>query len=101
MKRRSIQQFCALMLLLAASRPVQAEETNAPSRSDYTSFRIIAERNIFNPNRSGRAGRNATRREPEKRKRVESFALVGTLSYEKGQFAFFDGASSSCGWAWK
>jgi len=61
---------------------------------DYTSFRIIAERNIFNPNRSSRSGRNFTRREPERRKRVESFALVGTLSYEKGQFAFFDGASS-------
>jgi len=57
MKRRSIQPFCALVLLLAASR-LAAAETNAPSRLDYTFFRIIAERNIFNPNRSARSGRN-------------------------------------------
>jgi hypothetical protein len=35
-----------------------------------------------------------TRREPERRVRTESFALVGTLSHEKGRYAFFDGSSS-------
>src|SRR4029078_13718644 len=33
---------------------------------------------------------NEVRRAP----RVESFALVGTMSYSKGTFAFFDGSSS-------
>jgi hypothetical protein len=60
---------------------------------DYVSFRLISERNIFNANRSGR---NTTRRErdPDRRSRGEAFALLGTMSYEKGRFAFFDGTSS-------
>ena len=89
----------AALALVLASRPVAAaDDTNAhtkaaaTSRVDFDSFRVIAERNIFNPNRSGR--RDYTRREPDRRTRVESFALVGTMSYEKGRFAFFDGTSS-------
>jgi hypothetical protein len=66
-------------------------ETNAPARLDYSSFRIITERNIFNANRSGRSSRGREARRPA---RVEAFTLVGTLSYEKGPFAFFDGTSS-------
>jgi hypothetical protein len=76
-----------------------AQETNAPASSsshlDYQSFRIISERNIFNPNRSGRSDyRSYTRREPERRTRSTAFGLIGTMSYEKGRFAFFDGTSS-------
>jgi len=33
-------------------------------------------------------------RETRRTPRVESFALVGTMSYAKGAFAFFDGSSS-------
>ena len=90
--------IAALALVLASRSAVVAEETNAhtkaaaASRVDFDSFRLITERNIFNPNRSGR--RDYTRREPDRRSRVESFALVGTMSYEKGRFAFFDGTSS-------
>ena len=65
---------------------------------DLRSFRIIYERNIFNPNRSPRSSGAppVTRRETERRPvaRSESFALVGTMSYEKGSYAFFDGSSS-------
>ena len=90
--------IAALALVLASRPAAAADETNAPtkaaaaSRVDFDSFRLITERNIFNPNRSGR--RDYTRREPDRRSRVESFALVGTMSYEKGRFAFFDGTSS-------
>ena len=90
--------IAALALVLASRPAAAAEETNAhtkaavASRVDFDAFRLIAERNIFNPNRSGR--RDYTRREPDRRSRVESFALVGTMSYEKGRFAFFDGTSS-------
>ncbi|HWX21864.1 MAG TPA: hypothetical protein VN578_18340 [Candidatus Binatia bacterium] len=66
---------------------------SGPTRADYSNFRIIAERNIFDPNRyphqPGRANPIA-RRNPV----VESFALVGVMSYEKGTFAFFNGTSS-------
>jgi hypothetical protein len=84
-------QICFLILL--ASLPALAQDTNAPSRSDIQSFRIIAERNIFDPNRSNRS-RNDRPRERERPSRTESFALLGTMSYEKGWFAFFDGTSS-------
>ena len=68
--------------------------TSSASRLDLQSFRIIAERNIFNPNRSSRS-RTGRGRETERRViRTESFSLVGTMSYEKGSFAFFDGSSS-------
>ena len=88
----------AALALVLISRLAAAEETNAhtkaavASRVDFDSFRLITERNIFNPSRSGQ--RDTTRREPDRRTRVDSFALVGTMSYEKGRLAFFDGTSS-------
>jgi len=89
-------RLLAVLLLAAVGGPsAAAQETNAPAnasaRLDYSSFRIITDRNIFNANRSGRSSRSRDSRRPA---RVEAFALVGTLSYEKGRFAFFDGTSS-------
>jgi len=76
-----------------------SDQPSAPANGfDLRSFRIIYERNIFNPNRSPRSSGAppVTRRETERRPvvRTESFALVGTMSYEKGSYAFFDGSSS-------
>ena len=86
--------FISLMVLcVAGGRVVAADATNAPSRSDYVFFRLIADRNIFNPNRSGRSGRTVTR-ETERKVKMETFTLVGTMSYEQGRFAFFDGSGS-------
>ncbi len=96
----------AILLLtaaLAAADVLPAAEpagTNAPLSTSpdslsYDSFKIVAEKNIFNPNRSGRSPeRESTRREPERRVRIDAIALVGTISYDKGDFAFFDGSSS-------
>jgi hypothetical protein len=96
MKRPNV--ILLMASLAAASLASAADETNTiqgSSRTDYLSFRIISERNIFNPNRTGRSsGRNYTRREPDRRVRSERFALLGTMSYEKGRFAFFDGSNS-------
>lgn len=61
------------------------------SRLDESAFRIVSERNIFNANRSGGSVRVTSSRRPS---RVESFTLVGTLAYEKGDFAFFQGSNS-------
>jgi len=77
--------------------PVIIREARSPARLDLDSFRLIWERNIFNPNRSGRYTRTpppVRRREPDRRAPVESFALMGTMSYEKGNFAFFEGSGS-------
>jgi hypothetical protein len=71
-----------------------ASQTNAPSRLDFDSFKIIAQRNIFNPNRSARGSGNRNGDSPRPA-RTESFTLVGTIMYENGQFAFFDSSSSN------
>lgn len=76
-----------------------SDQPSVPANGfDLRSFRIIYERNIFNPNRAPRSSGAppVTRRETERRPTVrsESFALVGTMSYEKGSYAFFDGSSS-------
>lgn len=91
---------CLIVLILALAQGAFAAETNSPapvesSRADYVSFRMIADRNIFNPHRrKGVPNRPPTRTEPERIVRSDRFALLGTMSYEKGRYAFFDGSSS-------
>jgi len=65
---------------------VTAQSTNG---TDAASFQIIGQRNIFDPNRvpHTRSGASAVPRI------VDSFSFVGTMSYAKGHFAFFDGTS--------
>lgn len=71
-----------------------AGATNAPVRRDYAYFQFIPERNIFNANRRPRGSRQYDRpRYQRPGARTESFALVGTMSYDKGPVAFFDGSS--------
>jgi hypothetical protein len=92
--KRNIHHYAILMLLLAAGRLAAAEETNSVSPQDLSAFKIISERNIFNASRS--AGRSSRPRPVQERAaKVESFTLVGTMSYEKGRFAFFDGTSTA------
>jgi hypothetical protein len=65
-------------------------ETNRnPNSLEFSAFRLVTDRNIFDPNRSPRSTRPVTTP-----KTTESFTLVGTMSYEKGSFAFFDGTGS-------
>lgn len=72
-----------------------AQNSNAPARLSYDSFRSISDRNIFNPNRYARSsGRPTQRSSSQPAARVESFSLVGVMAYEKGVFAFFDGTKS-------
>lgn len=88
---RNLWAVAALVMvnpLLASAQP-----SNGAAQLDFSSFKIIIERNIFNPNRSARSVRSG-RRESRKLARTESFSLIGTMSYEKGLFAFFDGTRS-------
>jgi hypothetical protein len=64
-----------------------------PARIDYSTFKLVTDRNIFNAGRSGRAPMSSTT-EVRRPARVDSFGLVGTMDYEKGTVAFFDGNSS-------
>lgn len=80
------------MLLTALNAP--AQNTNMPARFDYFSFRLISEKNIFNASRYGRTAAPPPSSEERQAPRVEAFTLVGTMTYEKGPFAFFEGTSS-------
>lgn len=86
-----------LILLLAApaaaTLAVHAQAIESAARDGYSAFRIVSERNIFDANRSSRSSRLYTR-DASRPARTDSFMLVGTMSYEKGYFAFFDGSSS-------
>jgi hypothetical protein len=69
-----------------------AGTNNGLATLDYASFKVIVDRNIFDPNRRPhRPGAPAVVSKP---KSLDSLTLVGTMSYEKGTFAFFDGTSS-------
>ena len=66
-----------------------AQETNDTGRVGFSAFQVISRKNIFNLNRTGR------RRDRGRSQRGgDAFSLVGTMSYGKGTFAFFDGTAS-------
>jgi hypothetical protein len=65
---------------------------SAPSRTDYRNFEIIPKKNIFNPRRS--PAYVPQERPQTVRRRSETLALVGVMSYGKGPMAFFDGSRS-------
>jgi hypothetical protein len=80
-----------LIFVVISGFAAAAPQTNAPAGTDYASFKLISEKNIFNPNRSrGRRGEGDQAPAP----RVDTITLYGTFIYEKGLFAFFTGSSS-------
>jgi hypothetical protein len=81
--------------LLLAAGPAVAQERSAPAPHDYSSFRLITEKNIFNGSRSARGVPPPTNLEPRRAPQVDAFTLVGTMEYEKGPFAFFDGTRAA------
>lgn len=78
----------AVLFGLAAGVWANAQSTNDSDVTDYSTFRIIAERNIFDPNRYPRMHPHHTESHE-----VPTFSLAGTMSYRKGFFAFFNGTS--------
>jgi hypothetical protein len=77
-----------LALLVAVAFTAPAQQTNSLPALDFPSFKIIAERNIFNQSRTPHErGIRPTRV-------ADSFSLVGTLFYAGGDIAFFDGTSA-------
>ena len=73
----------------------RAIEPACPDRQDYGRFSsFITDRNIFDPGRYSHTP-GIRRFIPTRINRsAPSFTLVGTMSYEKGMFAFFDGNNS-------
>jgi hypothetical protein len=76
--------------------PMEMVSTNSGpvDPTSYEAFRIIALRNIFDPNRFPGSTIRPNTTPPPPPKKTELFTLVGSISYDKGDFAFFDGSSS-------
>ncbi len=77
-------------------RRSRTETTKAPAPTTpqpitFESFRLISDRNIFNPNRTGRRDRSDEAAAP----RLDQLNLVGTMESDRGLRAFFDGSSSA------
>ena len=75
-----------------AEKEVQSEVEDKPGGVSYpslVSFKLIQERNIFDPDR--RRPREMRRETPVAPPREESFTLLGTMSYGERIMAFFEG----------
>lgn len=78
----------SLFLLTASAQPTNDSATNDSPGADYSTFRIISERNIFNPDRYAHSSHYHYESHA-----VPTFSLAGTMSYRNGMFAFFNGTS--------
>jgi hypothetical protein len=61
------------LLLAAGSVTASAQETNSPPGQDFSSFDIIARKNIFDQSRTGIRALNGRRRQPQ----IERITLLG------------------------
>jgi hypothetical protein len=85
---KGIQVTFWLMAALAqAVIPAMAQETNRVDPKSFDAFKIITDRNIFDASRRVYVPGAASKPRPV----VDTFALTGTMSYENGSFAVFDG----------
>jgi hypothetical protein len=86
-RKFAVPVIAGAALLLAAAFSAAAQPTNG---TDFASFQVISQRNIFDPNRVAHTRFNSAHASA---RIVDSFSFLGTMSYEKGDFAFFDGTS--------
>jgi hypothetical protein len=78
----------ALALLFGLRGALAGGEAGAPQT--FAAFRTIVERNIFDPARAPQRPRREKTPPPIR----DELVLVGTMSYGKGDFAFFSGSSA-------
>jgi len=79
-------RISAFLLPLALAGSALAAPAPRPPAS-FETFQLISDRNIFDPGRSPRNSRTS-----DDAPRNDTLALIGTMRYEKGLFAFFDGS---------
>jgi hypothetical protein len=92
----------AALLLVAAVLPAAAQRGGPGGRdsADASGFTIIETRNIFDASRLPRIIRT-NRTEvvrlppPPPQPQIESITCVGTMNYEKGPYAFFEGSRAA------
>jgi hypothetical protein len=95
MKPKRYKKWLVLAFALANGLGVVAQSNSVPGAMDYPSFsRFITERNIFDPSRFARSSPDRPAYHPQAARSAPTFTLVGTINYQKGMFAFFDGNTS-------
>lgn len=93
--------WLAAWLLAAVLPGFAASKTSGklPKATEgFKPFAIIAERNVFNTSRQdppAPVDKTTKPAKPPKPPQTEAFALIGTMSSERGAVAFFDGTSPS------
>jgi hypothetical protein len=95
MKLTRTKKFLVLALALANGFFAAAQSNNVPGPADFSSFsKFITARNIFDPSRYAHSPGARPAYRPKVSRSTPTFTLVGTMHYEKGMFAFFDGNNS-------
>ena len=90
---------CAALFAVPGAQAAKARNTTVAvpasipvvNKNDFDAFRLVVDRNIFNPNRVGRATRSTEEAPP----RVDTVALVGTMQSDNGIMAFFDSTDAA------
>lgn len=80
------------MLLISFSFTAFSQEEPREEAISFSSFELIVQRNIFDPNREQAQVEEPT---PEAPPEKDEISLVGTIVTETQRFAFFDGSSSA------
>lgn len=99
--RRAISLVRAwTVLLLLVALPATAASKPRPEKpakvdDGFKPFAVITERNVFNANRNAPTTPMAAPARAPKPPTVEAFALLGTMSSDRGAVAFFDGTSTT------
>jgi len=95
MKPTQHKKWLALALALVNGLFAGAQSNNVPGPTAYSAFsRFVTERNIFDPNRYPSSSPTRSTYRSRVARSAPTFTLVGTMSYGKGMFAFFDGNNS-------
>ena len=96
MKLNRVKIILLAALALTNAISARAQSNGVPGAADFGKFSaFITDRNIFDPNRVPHTVYTPRARTRVTRTRTASsapaFSLVGTMSYQKGYFAFFSG----------
>ena len=98
MKLPNLRTYLALAAMMAGGAGAFAQLKGVPGPTEYSNFStFVTDRNIFDPNRVPHFYSSTTPFRPRPTTRIRNvpaLTLVGTMSYEKGMFAFFNGNSS-------
>ncbi|MEI7532961.1 MAG: hypothetical protein WCK57_01225 [Verrucomicrobiae bacterium] len=91
--------FLLAVVVLTHGVLARAQSNSVPGATDYAAFStFVTARNIFDPNRqphyTSAPRTHTTHTRTHVSPSAPAFTLVGTMSYEKGVFAFFDGNNS-------